>query len=531
MSPAQGYLRDSVEVRSTPQGVELRFSVWSLDVPRATLATHPRLAAFLRREIDAQALAADPPEATNLATVLDQQGCLVPATEKPHYSQEEVLRVGIGFCNETYGRYYGHPLWTAMRHLQIPFPLIRHWAARAYFRSRFAGVTAAAACLTAPDARLRDTFLKNTLEEYAHCEVFYRPPPPLFPHPLGYASGVAPTGSDLAFDHQMLYLARHHWLGHLLVALCQERTASFQENACQLYERVEKRLEMPNVLHGWRQHIELDKHCAHEADLYALLQHTGQTGHACLRDALDEASFTIDLLIDGLTDTLTQGMSGRNPRARVAGSHLLAQHVTGLTALSSVVGHVIRAERACGLIAELIELITGHPSGASWLADATPLMESLVERSVIRLALHSLTQANEHAEILCIGSVMDAAARDGLTLHDGATLADRPQRVLDNHLQHQARRPDEFAFHALLCLRLAETGRSSHHLGAASAKRPSLRAALTLAVDGMGDRLPLTHWVNAALDTLAVLEYALQMQRLAYPATHFSLGHRKAMSA
>lgn len=527
MGPVHGYLRDSVEVRTTTQGIELRFSVWSVDIAADTLHAHPRLAAFLRREIDAQALATDSPEAANLVTVLDQQGCLVPASEKPHYTPDDVLRFGIGFCNETYGRYYGHPLWTAMRAKQIPIPLIRHWAARAYFRSRFAGVTAAAACLQAPDTLVRNTFLKNTLEEYAHCEVFYRPPPPLFPHPLGYSEGVAPTGSDLAFDQQMLHLAHHHWLGHLLVALCQERTSSFQETACQLYDRVEKRLDMPNVLQGWRQHIELDRHCEHEADLYALLQHAGQTDHASLRSALDEASFTIDLLIDGLTDTLTQGMSGRNPRARVAGSHLLAQHVTGLTALSSVVGHVIRAETACGLIAELIELITGHPSGASWLADATPLMESLVDRSVVRMALQCLTQANDHAEILCTGGFIDAAARDGMTLHEAATLADRPQRVLDNHLRHQTRHPDEFAFHALLCLRLAETGRASHHLGAASAKRPILRSALTLAVDAMGDRRPLTHWVNAALDTLAVLEYALQMQRLDYPATHFSLGHRE----
>lgn len=531
MGPVHGYLRDSVEVRTTTQSVELRFSVWSIDIPTDTLRAHPRLAAFLRRELDAQTLAADSPEAANLVTVLDQQGCLVPACEKPHYTHEEVLRFGIGFCNEAYGRYYGHPLWTAMRHQQIPYPLIRHWAARAYFRSRFAGVTAAAACLQAPDPVVRNTFLKSTLEEYAHCEVFYRPPPPLFPHPLGYTDGVAPTGSDLAFDQQMLHLARHHWLGHLLVALCQERTSAFQENACQLYERVEKRLAMPNLLQGWRQHIELDKHCDHEADLYALLQRPVQTEHAQLRSALDEASFAIDLLIDGLTDTLTQGMSGRNPRARATGSHLLAQHVTGLSALSSVVGHVIRAERPCGLIAELIELITSHPTGASWLADATPLLESLIERSLVRLTLENLTQANGHTEILCTGSMLDAAAQDGLTLHEEASLADRPQRVLDNHLRQQAQQLGEFAFHALLCLRLAETGRTSHHLGAASAKRPSLRSALTLAVDALGDRMPLTHWVNGALDTLAVVEYAQQMRVLDYPVTQFALGHRAGVAA
>lgn len=531
MRPAHGYLRDSVEVRTTTKGVELRFSVWSVDVPADTLQAQPRLAAFLRREIDAQALAADSVEAANLVTVLDQQGCLVPANEKPNYTQEEVLRFAIGFCNEAYGRYYGHPLWTAMRHQQIPYPLIRHWAARAYFRSRFAGVTAAVACLQAPDRVVRNTFLKSTLEEYAHCEVFYRPPPPLFPHPLGYTDGVAPTGSDLAFDQQMQYLARHHWLGHLLVALCQERTSAFQEGACQLYERIEQRLAMPDVLQGWRQHIELDRHCDHEADLCALLQRPVQTDHAQLRSALDEASFTIDLLIDGLTDTLTQGMSGRNPRARVTGAHLLAQHVTGLTALSSVVGHVIRAERPCGLIAELIELITGHPTGASRLADTTPLLESLIEHSLVRLSLETLTQASGHAEILCSGSMVDAASQDGLTLHEDASLAERPQRVLHSHLKHQARQPGEFAFHALLCLSLAETGRASHHLGAASAKRPSLRSALTLTVETLGDRMPLTHWVNGALDTLAVLEYAQQMQVLDYPATQFSLGHRAGVVA
>lgn len=531
MRPVHGYLRDSVEVRATAKGVELRFSVWSVDIPQDTLLTQPRLGAFLRREIDAHELAADSREAANLVTVLDQQGCLVPGEEKPRYTHDEVLRFGIGFCNEAYGRYYGHPLWTAMRHQQIPYPLIRHWAARAYFRSRFAGVTAAAACLHAPDATVQNTFLKNTLEEYAHCEVFYRPPPPLFPHPLGYTAGVAPTGSDLAFDQQMLHLARHNWLGHLLVAMCQERTSAFQENACQLYERVEKRLEMPDVLQGWRQHIELDKHCDHEADLYALLQRPGHADHALLRSALDEASFTVDLLIDGLTDTLTQGMSGRNPRARVTGPHLLAQHVTGLTALSSVVGHAIRSKTACGLIAELIELVTGHPTGASWLADATPLMESLVERSLVRLTLQSLTQSNGHSEILCTGAVLDAATRDGLALREEASLAHRPQRVLDNHLRHQTRHPGEFAFHALLCLRLAETGRASHHLGAASAKRPGLRTALTLALDALGDSAPLTHWVNAALDTLAVLEYAQQMQMLDYPVTHFALGHRACAPA
>jgi len=127
--------------------------------------------------------------------------------------------------------------------------------------------------------------------------------------------------------------------------------------------------------------------------------------------------------------------------------------------------------------------------------------------------------------------MLDAAAQDGLTLHEEASLADRPQRVLDNHLRQQAQQPGEFAFHALLCLRLAETGRTSHHLGAASAKRPSLRSALTLAVDALGDRMPLTHWVNGALDTLAVVEYAQQMRVLDYPVTQFALGHRAGVAA
>lgn len=529
MLPTSGFLRDSVLVDSTPSAVELRFSVWSIELPRSLLASSKKVSAFFRREISSDALLDEPDNVRRLVSLLSYQGCLIPEYHKDAYGLSEVKALYISFCNESYGRYYAHSLWAAMRTEVIPVSTIRQWIARTYFLSRFAGVTASAASRNGPTPAIRSAFLKSAVEEYSHCEDYYLPPAALFSVDLAYMKGIAPAPCFIAFDQQMLRIAQEDWLAHLFVALFQERTAQFKDGAHRLYSRVEKQLGMPGMLDGWRTHISFDEENSHEGDLDNLFEQEIEVSYERLQDAFDEASLTVDLLIDGLDTVLHLGDSGTNPRVCVESSILKLPHIQGISCLSGVTEYAMKARNPHGMVIELAGLIERTSHGLKFLSESVAFFLHQVEYCFVALLTQCLENCEAHDEVIRIGNTLETALQCGLQYMPAPNALQKANRVIWNHLSYKVKRPSRFALALLLILRLLEAGsRKSIHSNAPQVVGP-LKDALTLAVQKLCASETGDEVLNEVLSTLAMLEYAFELANSGRLPKKFALGHNTAL--
>lgn len=528
MLPINGYLRDSVLVNSTPSGVELRFSVWSIELPSALLESSKKITAFFRREISSSALESECDNVRNLVSVLSHQGCLIPEYHKDAYRLSEVKPLYISFCNESYGRYYAHGLWTAMRTGEIPVSIIRQWISRTYFLSRFAGVTASAASRSGPTSEIKLTFLKSAVEEYSHCEDYYHPPATLFSPDLGYINGIAPAPCFVAFDQQMLRIAQRDWLAHLFVALFQERTAQFRDGAHRLYSRVEEQLGMPGLFNGWRTHISFDEENSHEGDLDSLFEQDIEVSYAQLQEAFDEASLTIDLLADGLEEVLHLGSDGRNPRASAAHNVLGSHQIEGIRCLSGVSEYEIKATNPSDLAIELTELVDSTPSGLNFLSSAAAFFYHQMESCLVALSTECLENCETHDEIIYVGKILETTLRCGLEYEPEPNAFEKSRRVIRNHLSCKARRPSEFTFVALLLLRLLEAGSRQSGRSNEIEVVCSITDSLTLAAHKLCSPEMGVEYLNEALSSLSMLEYAFELENSLRQPIRFAMGHYPA---
>ena len=529
MLPINGYLRDSVLVNSTPSGVELRFSVWSIELPSALLESSKKLAAFFRREISSSALESECDNVRNLVSVLSHQGCLIPEYRKDVYRLSEVKSLYISFCNESYGRYYAHNLWAAMRTDEIPVSIIRQWISRTYFLSRFAGVTAAAASRSGPTSEIKYAFLKSAVEEYSHCEDYYCPPAALFPPDLGYTKGIAPSPCFVAFDQQMLRIAQRDWLAHLFVALFQERTAQFRDGAHRLYSRIEEQLCMPGLFNGWRTHISFDEENSHEGDLDSLFIQDIDVSYEQLQEAFDEASLAIDLLTDGLEEVLHLGSDGKNPRASAANNALRSHQLEGIRCLSGVSEYAIKATNPSDLAFELTELIQSTPNGLRFLSTTAAFLYRQIECCLVAFSTECLENSETHDEIIYVGKVLETALRGGLKYKPEPNALEKSRRVVRDHLSRTAKRPSEFIFVALLLLRLLEassrqSGRSNEIKIICSITDSLILAAQKLCGPEMG-----IEYLNEALSSLAMIEYAHELENSSRQPIRFAMSHNTAL--
>lgn len=526
MLPINGYLRDSVLVNPTPTGVELQFSVWSIELPLALLESSEKLFSFFRREISSSELEGESSDVRNLLSVLSYQGCLIPAQAMSTYKLPEVKPLCISFCNEFYGRYYAHSLWKTMRSSDIPISIIRQWISRTYFLSRFAGVTASAASRSAPNSEIKLTFQKSAVEEYSHCEDYYYPPAKLFPREDGYICGISPAACFIAFDQQMLRIAQQDWLAHIFVALFQERTAQFRDGAHRLYLRVEEQLGLPGLFNGWRTHISFDEENSHAGDLEDLFEQDIAVSHEQLQRSFDEAALTIDLLIDGLEEVLRLGGGGKNPRASVSDNVLKAHHLEGIRCLSEVPEYTIMATNTSELAIELTELIASTSSGFNFLSRAAAFVSVEIEHCLVRLSTECLEYCESHDEIISVGGILEAALRAGVENKAEVGAFGRSGRVIQNFLSRKAKRPSEFIFVVLLFARLIEEGSRQSDQPVEMEVIRSIADSLRLVSKKSYKPEQVVEYMNEALCSIALLEYARTLEDSERKPTIFAVGHQ-----
>lgn len=115
-----------------------------------------------------------------------------------------------------------------------------------------------------------------------------------------------PLPSSLAFDQQMLRMAEDDWLGHVLVALFQETTASFYDQVREFYRAVEERYDLPGLFHAWLRHTEYDLDHDHAGRLAAVLDTNEEIDRAQLTRSLRQAHFTFSFLLRALDDVLAE---------------------------------------------------------------------------------------------------------------------------------------------------------------------------------------------------------------------------------
>ena len=524
MLPINGYLRDSVLVNSSPSGVELRFSVWSIALPIGLLESSPKLSAFFRREASSSELGSECEQVRNLIYVLFHQGCLIPANVKSIYQLPEVKPLYISFCNESYGRYYAHNLWTDMRSADILISIIRQWISRTYFLSRFAGVTASAASRNGPTQEIRSVFLKSAIEEYSHCEDYYRPPEALFPAGLGYTCGISAAASFLAFDHQMLRIAQQDWLAHLFVALFQERTAQFRDGAHKLYSRVEGQLGTPGLFNGWRTHISFDEKNSHEGDLDELFDQKLNISLDQLQLSFEEAALAIDLLIDGLDEVRRFGKAGMNPRAVASANVLQVCHLEGIQCLSGIFEHPIKAISIDALATEFAELVASTSKGSIFLTSSSVFLVTQIAHCLVSLTAECIENCETHDEIICLGNILDAGLKAGFKPEAEASALKKSNRVVRNFFHRKSKNPAGFAFSLLLLIRLTEAGlKLSDHPNEIGAMR-LIAQSLETAVQQLGKSDLLVEYANEALSGISLLEYAYEKSDSAPNSRKFAVG-------
>lgn len=521
------FLRETVHVIPSTDGIELRFSVWGIELPLAfTNDPNSRLTAFLQRQASSSDLSSEQQQIQKLLLLLSHQGCLVPASRQDLYQLSEVKALYISFCNEWYGRYYSHSLWETMRDREIPISILRQWVSRTYFLSRFAGVTASAASLNCPHPPVRQAFQKSAIEEYSHCRDYYSPPAQLFPASLGYAGDIEPLASFVAFDQQMLYIAKNDWLAHLFVALFQERTAKFRNGANQLYRRIEEQLGINGLFDGWRTHISFDEDHSHEDDLDHLFEQDISIPCEQLQRSFEEGALTIDLLVSGLSESLILGKRGINPRVAANSTALSAHHFAGLDCFSGITEYKFQATSAQELVNEVCAIVAREPNNHSILVKFWSFWLRLARSIIPDLTAECLSQCSAQSEIIAVGQILENFSRHSTYTCEELPSHKKAERVFRNHLSAKSKSSSDFSFVVFLLARLSEEG--GKILKTSSEKAASLDS-LALAVDLLCDGVDVTHYLQEALVVISLMEFALSGNFLESQSPQFAMWHNMSL--
>ncbi len=530
MLPTKSFLRETVHVSPSNDGIELRFSVWGIELPQ-TFTNDPtsRLTAFFQREASTSDLCFEKEQIQKLILLLSHQGCLVPESRQDTYHLSEVKRLYISFCNEWYGRYYSHAIWEAMRGREIPISILRQWISRTYFLSRFAGVTASAASLNSPYPTVRQAFKKSAIEEYSHCQDYYYPPTQLFPESLNYSGSIEPLASFLAFDQQMLYIAKTDWLGHLFVALFQERTAKFRDGANQLYSRIEEQLGINGLFDGWRTHISYDEEHSHEDDLDQLFDQDIFISCEQLQCAFEEGALTLDLLVAGLSESFILGKRGINPRSTATGAAVGAHHLSGLDCFSGINEYIFQETSARGLVTEICAVVAGAPSGRAILEKFAQNGSCLVRQLLPNLTAECLSNCTTQNEIIAIGRILEKISHESAIKDERSRFYKKAVRVFRNHISSKSKSPADFSFAILLLAKLAEEGERLLNYSI-SQKVTNLAANnFEQVVDLLCDRANIAHYLNEAFSTISLMEFALSDQIYESQVPQFAMWHNMSL--
>ena len=303
------------EIRPTLDGSSwvINIGLVSLSLPATAIEREPDLAAFLRCQKSSQEIRSESQWVHALVKLLDEQGC-VTASTKQLRSAVGIARLHARFSNWWYSRYYGHPIWNRLR-ADLSTELFAQWAKRTYYLSKSAGATAARSVTCSSRKSVRAAFLKSAIEEYSHHHSFYSLQPLLDKIGQGDIAFQGATPGCVAFDDQMLSIATRDDCAHVFVALFQENTAEFSNQANHFYDFVESRLNIPGALAGWRTHISFDHEHGHASDFKELLKEFIDMSEHSLRISVLRASATLDFLVESFNEL---GPEWTKPAAQVS---------------------------------------------------------------------------------------------------------------------------------------------------------------------------------------------------------------------
>ena len=278
----------------------INFGLVSLSLPSVAVEKEVDFAAFLLRRKTAQDVKSCSPWVHSLLALLSEQGCITLSSSQ-FSSPSGLQQLHARFSNWWYLRYYRHPVWKRLRADLSP-RLFACWAKRTYYLSKSAGATAARSVMCTNRDSVRTVFLKSALEEYSHHQVFYALQPLLGKIDQSNIVFQNPTPGCIAFDDQMLSIAEHDDCAHVFVALFQEKTAGFAQQANEFYDFIERKLNIPMALTGWRTHISFDHEHGHALDLENLLKEFIDIPEQALKNSILRASATIDFLVESLNE-------------------------------------------------------------------------------------------------------------------------------------------------------------------------------------------------------------------------------------
>lgn len=445
-----GFLRRSVEVAPLDDGWSLSHSFWGLSVPGSSLRDASAFDAFLARKIPVGELDHTDSEVAGLVSLLAAQGCLTFDGARQSYAPAEVDFIVQSAISSWYGTYYRHPFWQELAACRVSRAQLFGWLLRTYHLSRSVGVTAARGAVHSDSAEARSTFLKNCLEEYAHCRDYYLPVHPVFGLDEAEVTSLIPFPSSTAFDHQMAIIAEDDWLAHAIVALFQEQTTIYRANAYSLYDRVAKAYGLGDFFESWKAHVGYDVAESHAAEFRRLTSHRS-VPRAHLAMSLKAAATTVEYLIGALDELASLCPSTDVPELRP----------------SQRPGRVAVATPGAGnlTLADYSRRLAQGGSGAEKIAKLAEA--ALSPARFVPIMLRAMSRTERHADVVQFGHALremkDSPSVSGEEASPSVT-------AILNFLREHAGSPRTFGLVALLLFELA---RGAQPVGECMADRPA----------------------------------------------------------
>lgn len=242
----------------------VRHGLWEFDIPLRDSASP--LTAFAERKSDCKALLAEGTW-TGFARLLDSIGALAFSPDALT-STRGLHSVHSSLLVEWYAEHYSSPFWKTLSLGNASLGQLHEWVARTYFLSRSVGASASKGALHSLDKKCREIFLKNALEEYDHCHVFYGTRGPIELN----SADLAQPAISAAIDTHFISMGEFDQWGHALSALYQERTAMFARDAAQSYDAIKATYKLEGTFDGWKQHLGVDYNEDHAGDFASIFE-------------------------------------------------------------------------------------------------------------------------------------------------------------------------------------------------------------------------------------------------------------------
>lgn len=444
-----GFLRRSIEVAPQDDGWSLTHSFWELSVPGSSLRDASTFEAFLARKIPVGELDHTDREVGGLISLLAAQGCLTFDGARQTYARAEVDFIVQSAINSWYGTYYRHPFWQELIACRVSKAQLFGWLLRTYHLSRSVGATAARGAIHSSSTEARATFLKNSLEEYAHCQDYYLPVHTAFGLDEPEVTSFVPFPSSTAFDHQMGIIAEDDWLAHAIVALFQEQTTTYRANAYSLYDLVAKAYGLGDFFESWKAHVGYDVAESHADEFRRLIRHRS-VPRARLTGSLRAAATTVEYLIGALDELASLPQHAEIHELRPSRPLGRSPPSTRDWSLPDHSRDLAKAGSSSGKVAELA-------AAALNPARFAPIM------------LRAMSRAERHGDVIHFGHAL-------LQLTDSKAASESEMSpsvaAILNFLREHAGSPRTFGFLALLLFDLARGARPG---GASMADLPAER--------------------------------------------------------